>query len=159
MVRLNDFKLYRIVSSIILENENILLVQNKDEYANYIWSLPGGQIEAGETIKEALSREVYEETGLSVTNFEIAYIHESYVPEHAAQSLVTVCNVSVKHQEQLKINDPDGEITDIKWVPLTEIENYIKNTGVSAPLTEWLKTKCTCFYRLDKDLVWNDTNK
>ncbi|WP_194165676.1 NUDIX domain-containing protein [Oceanobacillus sp. CFH 90083] len=156
---LNHFRLYRIVSSIILENEKILLVQNKDEYANYIWSLPDGQIEAGETMKEALYREVCEETGLNVTNFEIAYIHESFISEHAAHSLVTVCNVSVKHGEHLTINDPDREIADIKWVPIREIENYIKNTAVVKPLLEWLKDRFTCIYRLDKNLVWDDRNK
>jgi ADP-ribose pyrophosphatase YjhB (NUDIX family) len=43
--------------------EKILLVRRHD---NELWGLPGGQMEAGESVAEACSREVFEETGLQV---------------------------------------------------------------------------------------------
>jgi len=47
-----------------MENNNILLVKknNKDN----IWSLPGGAVELGETLENAITREVYEETSLKI---------------------------------------------------------------------------------------------
>ncbi|MBC6951653.1 NUDIX domain-containing protein [candidate division KSB1 bacterium] len=43
--------------------ERVLLVQRRD---NELWCLPGGAMEAGESVVEACSREVFEETGLRV---------------------------------------------------------------------------------------------
>ncbi|MCX6082646.1 MAG: NUDIX domain-containing protein [Chloroflexi bacterium] len=52
-------------SAIILDtiSKKILLTQRSD---NGQWCLPGGQIEAGESVSEACVREVFEETGLVV---------------------------------------------------------------------------------------------
>lgn len=43
--------------------EKVLLVQRRD---NELWCLPGGRMEAGESVAEACGREVFEETGLRV---------------------------------------------------------------------------------------------
>ncbi len=47
-----------------MENDNILLVKknNKDN----IWSFPGGAVELGETLENAITREVFEETSLKI---------------------------------------------------------------------------------------------
>ena len=62
------------VGAIIIRDGNILLVQRGREPLKGWWSLPGGLIETGEKIEDALRREVLEETGLSVSTarpFEI----------------------------------------------------------------------------------------
>src|SRR5271154_6515004 len=51
------------VSALIFEDERILLAHRRD--IDW-WNLPGGAINPGETVDEALRREVYEETGLEV---------------------------------------------------------------------------------------------
>jgi len=51
------------VSALIFENGRVLLAHRRD--INW-WNLPGGGMEAGETVDETLRREVYEETGLEV---------------------------------------------------------------------------------------------
>ena len=49
-------------SALVVKNEKILMIKAKQHGK---WELPGGGIELGETIKEGLEREVYEETGIS----------------------------------------------------------------------------------------------
>lgn len=51
------------VSALIFEDEQVLLAHRRD--IDW-WNLPGGGMEAGETVDEALRREVHEETGLVV---------------------------------------------------------------------------------------------
>lgn len=151
---MNEFKLYRIVSAIIFNNNKILLVQTKDEYADNTWGIPGGSVELHETLEEALTREVYEETGLKITSKELAYIHESFIPEYKAHSLVTVFKVSTDNFN-VKIIDPDNEIVDFKWVEPTNLKKYITNPQIVSPLESWFKNPKTTRYSFDNKLNWN----
>lgn len=54
------------VSVVIEREERVLLLQEADEDYG-LWNLPGGHVEATETIREGAVREVLEETGLTVT--------------------------------------------------------------------------------------------
>lgn len=51
---------------IVDEHGRILLIQRGHAPAKGLWSLPGGSVEAGETVSQAVAREVKEETGLDV---------------------------------------------------------------------------------------------
>jgi len=60
------------VGAIIFRKDSVLLVQRGRQPAYGKWSLPGGLVEAGESLKEAVMREVREEVGLDVTVTNLA---------------------------------------------------------------------------------------
>lgn len=62
----------------VIWDKKIMLVENK----NRGWELPGGHIEEGETIKEALMRELYEESGLkNISSIEMFGYNEIINPD------------------------------------------------------------------------------
>jgi 8-oxo-dGTP diphosphatase len=64
------------VGAIVVDGDRVLLVERGQEPLKGIWSLPGGVVEAGERLEEAVRREALEETGLEVAPVSIAAVFE-----------------------------------------------------------------------------------
>jgi 8-oxo-dGTP diphosphatase len=54
------------VGAVVLDGDRVVLVKRANEPLIGEWSLPGGAVDVGETLEEAIRREVREETGLDV---------------------------------------------------------------------------------------------
>jgi ADP-ribose pyrophosphatase YjhB (NUDIX family) len=54
------------VGAVVLDGSRVLLIKRGHAPLKGQWSLPGGGVETGETLEEAIAREVLEETGLTV---------------------------------------------------------------------------------------------
>lgn len=67
------------VGAIIVKNGHFLMVGSKN--SNYLYSV-GGRIKIGESAEEAVIREVYEETGITLKVDRMAFIHENFFNKH-----------------------------------------------------------------------------
>ncbi|MFF8917811.1 NUDIX hydrolase [Streptomyces sp. NPDC015032] len=62
------------VTGIVIEDSEILLLDQDTDSSTRSWSLPGGKVEEGETLAEALVREMREETGVEVEVGRLLYL-------------------------------------------------------------------------------------
>lgn len=62
------------VTGIVIEDGRLLLLNQDTPGTGRSWSLPGGKLEDGETLAEALIREMKEETGLDVEPGPLLYV-------------------------------------------------------------------------------------
>lgn len=66
----------------MVDGDEILLVRRAHDPGKGLWAVPGGKIEFGESVAEAATREVKEETGLLVELDEIIWVGESMAADH-----------------------------------------------------------------------------
>ncbi|MFB2800661.1 NUDIX hydrolase [Shewanella seohaensis] len=71
---------FRLSSHGVITNDSGQVLLLKANYGNCAWGLPGGALEPGETIHEALLRECQEELGLAVNVHYLSgvYYHSTY---------------------------------------------------------------------------------
>jgi 8-oxo-dGTP diphosphatase len=69
------------VGAIIIEDGRIVLVKRGHAPLQGKWSIPGGVLEVGETLRKAAVREAREETGLTIETGELLGVFERVVPD------------------------------------------------------------------------------
>jgi len=64
------------VGGVVIRGRRVLLVRRAKAPSKGQWAIPGGRVELGETLQEAVEREVFEETGVRVQAGEICHVFD-----------------------------------------------------------------------------------
>lgn len=129
---------------ILRQGQSLVLVQQRAPAPRSpVWTIPGGLVEAGELITDALIREVQEEAGLTVTAIgPLACFSQIDRPQQAAQTIVLIFEVATWHGTWAH-NDPDDLIVAVDLVPSAEAVRRLEANdgwpGVQAPLRAYVR--------------------
>ncbi len=117
------------VGAVVFQADCVLLVRRAKAPLEGAWSLPGGAVELGETLEEAIVREVAEETGLIVAPVQVlkAFDHidrdsDGKVRFHYV--LVDfLCSVQPRdgsggQELETCMLQPASDVSDARWVPV-----------------------------------------
>jgi ADP-ribose pyrophosphatase YjhB (NUDIX family) len=124
-----------IVCATILQSNAVLLVRHaSDHKLDYgHWILPAGKVEVGETLEQALKREVKEETGLDIIVAEkLAEQIDAYTGDQLSNFLCAPTTT------EMRIN---SELEEAKWFTMTEIRKMVNvHLGLKQFLINLLET-------------------
>lgn len=110
--------LQRITNCIVKEGKQILLLQKPSKGW---WVAPGGKMESGESIKEAVTREFREETGLNIKNPEVKGVFTIVIKdgENTIDEWMMFTFLATEIEGEMFEKSPEGKL---QWQDITEVE-------------------------------------
>jgi 8-oxo-dGTP diphosphatase len=101
---------------ILCDEDSIVLIKRKNEPYKGLWALPGGFVEYGETVEEAVIREAKEETGLDIKLKSISGVYST--PDRDPRGhIITICYLAHRTGGELKA---DTDATQVKCIKIKE---------------------------------------
>lgn len=119
------------VGAIAVDQDRILLIRRGRGTAQGRWSVPGGRVEGGETLAEAVVRELAEETGLEGICDGLVGLAEIF--DGDAHYVVADFAVTILDADTPVAGDDTAEAS---WVPLDEVPDLALTDGLAEFLHE-----------------------
>ncbi|XP_034489810.1 nudix hydrolase 8 [Drosophila innubila] len=106
------------VGGLVINDQNeVLVVSDRNAPVNNIWKLPGGYVEPNENLIDAAVREVKEETGIRTTFTSMICLRHSHAGNFGCSDIYIVMGLK---PQNLDINRCNREIERVRWMPLDE---------------------------------------
>jgi 8-oxo-dGTP diphosphatase len=119
------------VGAVAIDDGRLLLVRRVNEPGLGSWSVPGGRVEPGETVQEAVVRELAEETGVEGVVMGLIGVAERIGVDHH----YVILDYAV---EVLAPAPPEAgsDAADARWVPLADVAEMDLVEGLAEFLHE-----------------------
>lgn len=119
---------------IVQQGDKVLLLNRPKSkgFPGYIG--PGGKVECSESLTDAATREVFEETGLKVKNLTFKGIDE-FVEIKKNYRYMVFNYIATSYEGELLKTPPEGELV---WVSITE--------AMKLPMQPWFKRRLPKFF-------------
>ena len=108
---------FPVVEVLVVNENNEILLLKQDYISKTKWTVVSGYINDGETIEEAVVREVKEETGQNVKSCQ--YISSYYF---SPKQLIMIGFIAYVNKSQFTESE---EVNDIKWYTIDEVDAVI----------------------------------
>jgi 8-oxo-dGTP diphosphatase len=119
------------VSAAIYRDGRILLVRRARAPGRDLFSLPGGVVEAGETLAQAVAREALEETGVTVEPVQLAGHREVIVRDADGRVERHFVILAFACRWRAGEAGPSDEVAEARWVKPDEIAGIETTSGLA----------------------------
>ena len=122
---------YLAVSAAIVRDGKLLVVRRARKPAQSLYTFPGGAVEVGETLNEAVAREVREETQLSIEPAGYAGYREAIVrdaQDAVERHFVIICLAARWLAGEPVLNE---ELDDARWVVPADLAGLRTTDGLA----------------------------
>jgi ADP-ribose pyrophosphatase YjhB (NUDIX family) len=119
------------VSAAIIRDHKVLIVRRARKPALNLYTLPGGAVEAGEALTDAVIREVREETSLAIEPVALAGHREVIVRDaqgRIERHFVILCFAARHLRGEPVLNE---ELDDARWIDPAELAGYATTEGLA----------------------------
>ncbi|MGI9102041.1 MAG: NUDIX hydrolase [Terriglobales bacterium] len=112
------------VGAVIVRDGRVVIVQRSTEPLKGQWSIPGGALEVGETLRQCAAREALEETGLQVEASEVLDVFDSIYRDTEGRTqyhYVLIDFLCRPVGGELKVG---SDAAQARWVTLDELAEF-----------------------------------
>jgi 8-oxo-dGTP diphosphatase len=121
---------YLAVSAAIFRDGRVLIVRRRRPPAHGLYTLPGGVVELGETLEEAVIREVREETGLKIAPLELVGFRQAIARDaegRVERHFVILPFAARWIQGEISLNE---ELAEAHWLTPTDLTGLKTTEGL-----------------------------
>jgi 8-oxo-dGTP diphosphatase len=112
------------VGAVVVYDSRVLLVKRGQAPLQGEWSIPGGKLELGETVRQALCREVLEETGLTVEAADLLGVFDRVVPDETGRVRYHYILIDFLCRVLSGTLQPGSDADDACWFTVHEIAHH-----------------------------------
>ena len=109
------------VGAIIIEKGRVVLVKRGHAPLAGEWSIPGGVLEVGETLREAAVREALEETGLNVETADLLGVYDRVLRDADERTIYHYVLIDFLCRRVAGEPAPAGDAVEARWFTRDEI--------------------------------------
>jgi ADP-ribose pyrophosphatase YjhB (NUDIX family) len=120
------------VGALICRDGEVLLVRHEKGGHSY-WLVPGGGVDAGETMVEAAARELLEETGFDVEIGRLLLVCEAIDPKPGGRHILNAVFAGTVRGGTLAVG-VDKALRDARWQPLAALSDLEMFPPIGAEL-------------------------
>ena len=103
------------VEALIVIDDALLFLKRNNDPVKGKWWFPGGRIRRGEALKEALQREIKEETGLELSEHELINVYSRVFPERHDIAVAYLCMCK---ESKVTLNNEHSEYGLFRSIPV-----------------------------------------
>ena len=112
------------VGAVVIDGGRALVVRRATEPLKGDWSIPGGMLELGETLRAGAAREALEETGLTVDVGEVLEVFDRIIPDAQGRTRYHYVLVDFLCRRVSGDAIPGSDVSEVRWITPAELETF-----------------------------------